>query len=70
MGYAICGSGGGRLLIAELYGFCLWRRHSDMIGSRTKDVFSMLMDALALSVAIGTKGSVMMMMVAASELYG
>jgi hypothetical protein len=58
----------GRLLIMELGGFGLWWMHSDMTGSRIEVVFGMLMDAQVLSVRVGTRGN--MMMVVASELHG
>jgi hypothetical protein len=58
----------GRLLIMELGGFGLWWMRSDMTGSRIEVVFGMLMDAQVLSVRVGTRGN--MMMVVASELHG
>jgi hypothetical protein len=51
----------GRLLIAELDEFGSWWRHNDMIGSRIEAVFRMLMGVLALSVGIGMKHNMMMM---------
>jgi hypothetical protein len=51
----------GRLLIAELDEFGSWWRHNDMIGSRIEVVFRMLMGVLALSVGIGMKRNMMMM---------
>jgi hypothetical protein len=58
----------GRLLIMELGGFGLWWMRNDMTGSRIEVVFGMLMDAQVLSVRVGTRGN--MMMVVASELHG
>jgi hypothetical protein len=58
----------GRLLIMELGGFGLWWMRNDMTGSRIEVVFGMLMDAQVLSVKVGTRGN--MMMVVASELHG
>jgi hypothetical protein len=57
-----------RLLIMELGGFGLWWMRNDMTGSRIEVVFGMLMDAQVLSVRVGTRGN--MMMVVASELHG
>jgi hypothetical protein len=56
----------GRLLVTELGMFGLWWRDNNMIGSKTETVFGMLMGALVLSVRVGTKGNMMMMMVAVS----
>jgi hypothetical protein len=55
----------GRLLVTELDMFGLWWRDNDMIGSKTETVFGMLMGALVLSVRVGTKGNMMMMMMVA-----
>jgi hypothetical protein len=60
----------GRLLVTELGVFGLWWRHNDMTGSKTETVFGMLMVALVLSVRVGTKGNMMMMVVAVNELCG
>jgi hypothetical protein len=57
-----------RLLIMKLGGFGLWWMRNDMTGSRIEVVFGMLMDAQVLSVRVGTRGN--MMMVVASELHG
>jgi hypothetical protein len=45
-------------------------KRNDMIGSTTKVVFGMLMDALVLSVRAGRRGNMMMTMIVTSELCG
>jgi hypothetical protein len=59
----------GGLLIVRMGGFGLWWRRNDMIGSITKVVFVMLVDALVLGVGVDTKDS-MIMMIVVSVLCG